>query len=140
MKKIGFKFASAIIILALISIISLGFMANSMTKITDSSQDVMNNEVEKINLIHSIYENYLDIYMNVYAHVNAKLLRTMDRRAEDVAESRAKMWESMEAYKAKITSEETGKVYAALESRLTSFDDIVDTVIETSRTRTAPIT
>lgn len=133
MKKIGFKFASAIIILALISIISLGFMANSMTKITDSSQDVMNNEVEKINLIHSIYENYLDIYMNVYAHVNAKLLRTMDRRAEDVAESRAKMWESMEAYKAKITSEETGKVYVALESRLTSFDDIVDTVIETSR-------
>lgn len=133
MKKIGFKFASAIIVLALISIISLGFMANSMTKITDSSQDVMNNEVEKINLIHSIYENYLDIYMNVYAHVNAKLLRTMDRRAEDVAESRAKMWESMEAYKAKITSEETGKVYAALESRLTSFDDIVDTVIETSR-------
>lgn len=133
MKKIGFKFALAIIVLALISIISLGFMANSMTTITESSQDVMNNEVEKINLIHSIYENYLDIYMNVYAHVNAKLLRTMDRRAEDVADSRAKMWESMEAYKAKITSEETGKVYAALESRLTSFDDIVDTVIETSR-------
>lgn len=133
MKKIGFKFALAIIVLALISIISLGFMANSMTTITESSQDVMNNEVEKINLIHSIYENYLDIYMNVYAHVNAKLLRTMDRRAEDVAESRAKMWESMEAYKAKITSEETGKVYAALESRLVSFDGIVDNVIETSR-------
>lgn len=133
MKKIGFKFALAIIVLALISIISLGFMANSMTTITDSSQDVMNNEVEKINLIHSIYENYLDIYMNVYAHVNAKLLRTMDRRAEDVVESRAKMWESMEAYKAKITTEETRKVYTALESRLVSFDDIVDTVIETSR-------
>lgn len=133
MKKIGFKFALAIIALALISIISLGFMANSMTTITESSQDVMNNEVEKINLIHSIYENYLDIYMNVYAHVNAKLLRTMDRRAEDVADSRAKMWESMEAYKAKINSEETGKVYAALESRLVSFDGIVDNVIETSR-------
>ena len=133
MKKIGFKFALAIIVLALISIISLGFMANSMTTITESSQDVMNNEVEKINLIHSIYENYLDIYMNVYAHVNAKLLRTMDRRAEDVADSRAKMWESMEAYKAKINSEETGKVYAALESRLVSFDGIVDNVIETSR-------
>lgn len=133
MKKIGFKFALAIIVLALISIISLGFMANSMTTITDSSQDVMNNEVEKINLIHSIYENYLDIYMNVYAHVNAKLLRTMDQRAEDVVESRAKMWESMEAYKAKITTEETRKVYTALESRLVSFDDIVDTVIETSR-------
>lgn len=133
MKKIGFKFALAIIVLALISIISLGFMANSMTTITQSSQDVMNNEVEKINLIHGIYESYLDIYMNVYAHVNAKLLRTMDRRAEDVTESRAKMWESMEAYKAKINSEEAEKVYAALESRLVSFDDIVDNIIAASR-------
>lgn len=133
MKKIGFKFASAIIVLALISIISLGFMANSMTVISQSSQNVMNNEVEKINLIHSIYEAYLDIYMNVYAHVNSKLLRTMDRRAEDILERRAKMWESMEAYKAMITSEETGKVYTALESRLVSFDDIVDTIVEVSR-------
>jgi len=133
MKKIGFKFALAIIVLALISIISLGLMANSMTTISQSSQDVMNNEVEKINLIHGIYEDYLDIYMNVYAHVNAKLLRTMDRRAEDVLERRTHMWESMESYKAMITSEETGEVYAALESRLTSFDEIVDTVIETSR-------
>lgn len=133
MRKIGFKVASAIIVLALISIISLGFMANSMTTISQSSQDVMNNEVEKINLIHSIYEDYLDIYMNLYAHVNAKLLRTMDKRAEDIVERRANMWESMEAYKAMITSEETGKVYAALESRLVSFDGIVDTVLEASK-------
>lgn len=133
MKKIGFKFALAILVLALISIISLGLMANSMTTISQSSQNVMNNEVEKINLIHGIYGDYLDIYVNVYAHVNAKLTKTMDRRAEDIQETRTHMWESMEAYKAKITSEETGKVYAALESRLVSFDDIVDTVIEASR-------
>ncbi len=63
MKKIGFKVAAAIMVLALISIISLGFLANSMTTITGSSQDVMNNEVEKINLIHGIYEDYLDISM-----------------------------------------------------------------------------
>ncbi|MDE7427704.1 MAG: MCP four helix bundle domain-containing protein, partial [Lachnospiraceae bacterium] len=81
MKKIGFKFALAIIVLALISIISLGFMANSMTTISENSQAVMNNEVEKINLIHSIDEHYLDMYMNLYAHVDAKLTRTMDRRA-----------------------------------------------------------
>ncbi|MDE5716044.1 MAG: hypothetical protein K2I53_00235, partial [Lachnospiraceae bacterium] len=66
MKKIGFKFASAIIVLALISIISLGLLANSMTAITAESQKVMNNEVEKINLIHGVYEDYLDIYMNVH--------------------------------------------------------------------------
>ena len=133
MKKIGSKFALAIIALALISIISLGFLANSMTAISQSSQDIMNNEVEKINLIHGIYEDYLDMYMNVYAHVNAKLLRTMNKRADDILERRARMWESMEAYKAKITSEETQGVYDALESRLVSFDSYVDTIIEVSR-------
>ncbi len=133
MRKIGFKFASAIIVLALISIISLGLLANSMTAISQSSQDIMNNEVEKINLIHGIYEDYLDMYMNVYAHVNAKLLRTMDKRAEDILERRAQMWESMEAYKAKITSEETQGVYNSLEGRLVSFDSYVDAIIEVSR-------
>lgn len=133
MKKIGSKFAMAIIALALISIISLGFLANSMTEISQSSQDIMNNEVEKINLIHGIYEDYLDMYMNVYAHVNAKLLRTMNKRADDILESRAHMWESMEAYEAKITSEETQGVYEALESRLVSFDSYVDAIIEVSR-------
>ncbi len=133
MKKIGIKFASAIIVLALISIISLGLLANSMTAISQGSQDIMNNEVEKINLIHGIYEDYLEMYMNVYAHVNAKLLRTMDKRAEEILESRAQMWESMEAYKAKITSEEVQGVYDSLEGRLESFDTYVDAIIELSR-------
>jgi methyl-accepting chemotaxis protein len=134
MKKIGVKFASAIIVLALISIISLGLLANSMTAISQGSQDIMNNEVEKINLIHGIYEDYLEMYMNVYAHVNAKLLRTMDKRAEEILESRAQMWESMEAYKGKITSEEVQGVYDSLEGRLASFDTYVDSIIELSRT------
>ena len=133
MKKIGFKFALAIIVLALISIISLGLMANSMTAITESSQDVMNNEVEKINLIHSIYEDYLDMYMNLYAHVNAKLTRTMDMRAEDVLERREQMWESMAAYEEMITSEEVQESFDVLRGRLESFDKYADNIIELSR-------
>lgn len=133
MKRIGFKFASAILVLALISIISLGLMANSMTAITTDSQDVMNNEVEKINLIHSIYEDYLDMYMNLYAHVNAKLTRTMDMRAEDVLERRAQMWESMAAYEGMITSQEARDSYATLQGRLQTFDKYADDIIELSR-------
>lgn len=133
MKKIGFKFASAIMVLALISIISLGLMANSMTAISESSQDVMNNEVEKINLIHSIYEDYLDMYMNLYAHVNAKLTRTMDMRADDILERRTTMWESMAAYEEMITSEEVRDSFSTLKGRLESFDEYADTIIELSR-------
>ncbi len=133
MKKIGFKFASAIMVLALISIISLGLMANSMTAISESSQDVMNNEVEKINLIHSIYEDYLDMYMNLYAHVNAKLTRTMDMRADDILERRTIMWKSMAAYEEMITSEEVRDSFSTLKGRLESFDEYADTIIELSR-------
>ena len=133
MKKIGFKFAMAILVLALISIVSLGFMANSMTEINESSQNVMNNEVVKINLIHSIYEDYLDMYTNLYAHVDAKLIRTMDRRADDVLERRELMWESMAAYEEMINSEEVRESFGALRNRLESFDAYADNIIELSR-------
>lgn len=134
MKKIGFKVAAAIMVLALISIISLGFLANSMTTITASSQDVMNNEVEKINLIHGIYEDYLYISMNVYAHVNAKLVRTMLARSEDIEERRAHMWESMNAYESMITSDEVREIYDSLRKRLETFDTHVDNILAASLT------
>lgn len=132
MKKIGFKVASAIMVLALISILSLGFLANSMTTITASSQNVMNNDVEKINLIHGVYEDYLDISMNVYAHVNAKLVRTMLARAKDIEDRRAQMWESMNAYETMITSDEVRETYDSLRNRLESFDKYVDSILEAS--------
>lgn len=133
MKRIGVKFALAIMVLALIGIISLGILANSLTTITAGSQKVMNNEVEKINLIHGIYEHYLDMYMNVYAHINGKLLRVMDKKAEAILETREEMWQYMEEYKAGIDSPEVEEVYVLLESRLHNFDSYVDAVIEASR-------
>lgn len=134
MKRIGFKFALAIMVLALIGIISLGILANSLTTITTGSQQVMNNEVEKINLIHGVYEDYLDMYMNVYAHINAKLLRAMDKKGDAIMESREEMWQYMEQYKAGISSAEVEETFVLLESRLHNFDSYVDAVIEASRT------
>lgn len=132
MRKIGFKVAAAIMVLALISIISLGFLANSMTTITTRSQVVMNTEVEKINLIHSVYEDYLNISGNVYSHVNAKLVRSMDTKAKAIAERREKMWASMKAYEAMITSDEVREIYDILNSRLENFDQIVDSILQAS--------
>lgn len=133
MKRIGLKFASAIMVLALIGIISLGILANSLTTITAGSQQVMNNEVEKINLIHGVYEDYLDMYMNVYAHINAKLLRSMDKKGDALMESREEMWQYMEAYKAGISSAEVEETYTLVESRLHDFDKNVDAVLAASR-------
>lgn len=133
MKRIGSKFALALLVLALIAVISLGILANRMTTLTSESQRVMNNEVEKINLIHSVYEDYLDIYMNVYAHVNANLTRTMNNRAEDILSQREQMWQSMEQYEVMIESDEVRETYDSVKMRLESFDDYVDEIIEASK-------
>ena len=133
MKKIGYKFAAAIMLLTLIAIIALGILAGSLTTITTSSQELMNNQVEKTDMIHSIYEDYLDMYMNLYAHVNTKLAAVMDKRAEEIYATREEMWQKMEAYEAQITSEEAQTAYNTIKDRLTSFDQCVDTIIEASR-------
>lgn len=132
MRKIGYKFAVAIMALTLIAIVALGVLANNMTTMTTSSQEIMNNQVEEINTIHSIYEDYLDIYVNLYAHVDTKVTAIMDKRAEEIYEKREDMWNKMEAYKSGITSEEVQTTYDTIESRLISFDECVDNVIAVS--------
>lgn len=132
MRKIGYKFAAAIMALALIAILALRVLANSLTTITAESQELVNNQVEKTNTIHSIYEDYLDIYMNLYAHVDTKVSAIMDKRAQTIYTKREDMWMKMEAYKAGITSEEVQTAYDTVESRLISFDQCVDKVLEAS--------
>lgn len=133
MRKVGFKFAVAIMLLTLISIGALGILARSLTTITTSSQELMNNQVEKTDLIHSIYEDYLDMYMNMYAHVNTKLAAVMDKRSEEIYATREEMWQKMEAYESQITSEEAQTAYDTIKDRLVSFDQCVDSIIEASR-------
>ncbi len=133
MKKIGYKFAASIMALTLIAIVALGILANNLTVITTSSQELMNNQVEKTNMIHSIYDDYLEMYVSLYAHVNTKLSSIMDKRAEEIYAAREDMWEKMEAYQAEITSEEVQATYDTVESRLISFDTCVDSVLEASR-------
>ncbi|MCD7724092.1 MAG: methyl-accepting chemotaxis protein [Clostridiales bacterium] len=133
MKKIGYKFAASIMALTLIAIVALGILANNLTVITTSSQELMNNQVEKTNMIYSIYDDYLEMYVSLYAHVNTKLSSIMDKRAEEIYAAREDMWEKMEAYQAEITSEEVQATYDTVESRLISFDTCVDSVLEASR-------
>ncbi len=133
MKRIGYKFATVIIALTAIAVASLGIIANSLTTISVSSQQIMNNEVEKIDLIHGVYEDYLEIYTEVYAHVNTSLAGVMDKKAGTIAETQTEMWQLMENYKAGIVSEEVQAVYDTVESKLTSFDKCVAKVLEKSR-------
>lgn len=133
MKKIALKFASVIVILVAIALGALVILGSSIKQISAKSQSFMNNEVKEIDAVHGIYEDYLEIYADMYTHINTRLTSVMDKNAEQIATTRADMWERMDQYEAQITSQEALDVYNNVKEKLTSYDETVDMILEASR-------
>lgn len=133
MKKIALKFASVIVILVAIALGALVILGSSIKQISAKSQSFMNNEVKEIDAVHGIYEDYLEIYADMYAHINTRLTSVMDKNAEQITTTRADMWERMDQYEAQITSQEALDVYNNVKEKLTSYDETVDMILEASR-------
>lgn len=133
MKKIALKFASVIMLLVALALAALVFLGNSIRQISSQSQSFMDNEVIEIDTVHGIYEDYLEIYTAMYAHINTRLASVMDKNAEQIAATRADMWEQMQKYEGQITSQEELEVYNSVKEKLTSYDETVDQILEASR-------
>lgn len=133
MKKIALKFASVIVILVAIALGALVILGSSIKQISARSQSFVNNEVKEIDAVHGIYEDYLEIYTDMYAHINTRLTSVMDRNAEQIAATRVDMWERMDQYETQITSQEAMEVYNNVKGKLTSYDETVDMILEASR-------
>ncbi len=133
MKKIALKFASVIVILVAIALGALVILGSSIKQISAKSQSFMNNEVKEIDAVHGIYEDYLEIYADMYAHINTRLTSVMDKNAEQITTTRADMWERMDQYEAQIMSQEALDVYNNVKEKLTSYDETVDMILEASR-------
>lgn len=133
MKKIALKFASVIMLLVALALAALVFLGNSIRQISSQSQSFMDNEVIEIDTVHGIYEDYLEIYTAMYAHINTRLASVMDKNAEQIAATRADMWEQMQQYEGQITSQEEQEVYNSVREKLTSYDETVDQILEASR-------
>ena len=119
MKKIALKFASVIMLLVALALAALVFLGNSIRQISSQSQSFMDNEVIEIDTVHGIYEDYLEIYTAMYAHINTRLASVMDKNAEQIAATRADMWEQMRQYEGQITSQEELEVYNSVKGKLT---------------------
>lgn len=133
MKKIALKFASVIMLLVALALAALVFLGNSIRQISSQSQSFMDNEVIEIDTVHGIYEDYLEIYTAMYAHINTRLASVMDKNAEQIAATRADMWEQMQQYEGQITSQEEMEVYNSVKEKLTSYDETVNQILEASR-------
>lgn len=133
MKKIAYKFAAVMIIMVIVALAALFVLSKNTKQISAQSQDFMNHEVKEIDTVHAVYEDYLQIYTAMYAHINAKLSSLMDKKAEEIQATRAEMWQMLEEYKAEINDEEIMAVYDVVESKLLAYDAAVDEILEASR-------
>ena len=133
MKKIAYKFAAVIMVIVVVALLALFILQNNVKQISSQSQGFINNEVEEINTVHAIYENYLQIYTAMYAHINTKLSAVMDKKAEEIQATRAKMWQEMADYESGITDEDTRAIYDTIKSKLNDYDAAVDEIIAASR-------
>lgn len=133
MKKIAFKFAAVIMVIVIVALAAIFILGNNVSRISSQSQNFMNNEVEEIDILHTVYENYLQIYTSMYAHTNTSLVFVMDQEAEKIETIRAQMWQKMADYETKITDEEVRAIYDTIKSKLSDYDAAVDEIIEVSR-------
>ncbi len=133
MKKIAYKFAAVIMMMVLVALVALVVLGGNIRGISTQSQKFINHEVKEIDTVHGIYENYLQIYTAMYAHINTKLAAVMDKKAEEVQSTREVMWQMMEEYKAQISDEEIQAVYNTVETKLLAYDDAIDEILAASR-------
>lgn len=133
MKKITYKFAVAMIMMVAVAMVALAILGNSIKKISDQSQSFMEHEVNEIDTIHVINENYLEIYTAMYAHVNTKLSSVMDKKADQIRATRTELWQKMKEYEQQIDSEEVKAVYDLVASKMSEYDDVIEEILAASR-------
>lgn len=133
MKKIAYKFAAVIMMMVIVALVALVVLGGNIRRISVQSQNFINHEVNEIDTVHGIYENYLQIYTAMYAHINTKLAAVMDKKAEEVLSTREVMWQMMEEYKSVISNEEIQAVYNTVETKLIAYDEAIDEILAVSR-------
>lgn len=133
MKRIAYKFAAVIMVIVVVALAALFILGDNIKQISAQSQNFMNHEVQEIDTVHVVYEDYLQIYAAMYAHINAKLSSVMDKKAEEIQAARAEMWQMMDGYKAEIDSEDIQAVYDNVENKLTAYDEVIDEILAASR-------
>ncbi len=132
MKRIAYKFAAVMLVMVVVALAAVFILGNNVTKIAGQSRSFMEHEVESIDTAHAIYEDYLQIYTAMYAHINTTLTSIMDTKADEIGAVRADMWQLMERFQTQIDSEEKQAVYDTIESKLTEYDAVVDEILAAS--------
>ena len=56
MKKIGFKFAAVVLLMALIGIVGLSYQNTNISKVADKSEELLTVEVDNMTTVYELQE------------------------------------------------------------------------------------
>ena len=134
MKKIGFKFAAVVLLMALIGIVGLSVQNTNISKVADKSEELLTVEVDNMTTVYELQEKYVTIYRLLYGHVNADLKNVKEQYSTEIAENVAEMNALREEYRGCLTASdaEASETFANLEKRLDAFVASADKVLTAS--------
>ena len=135
MKKIGFKFAIVVLLMAVIGIGGLAYQNASLSKVSEQSQNLLSEEVDNMTTIYQLQEKYLTVYRLLYSHVNADLKNVMEKNETQVAENLSQMTALREEYRASLGADdaEAAEAFANVETKLDAFAASVEKIMAASK-------
>jgi len=135
MKKIGFKFAAVVLLMAAIAIVGLSYQNTNLSKVSDQSQSLLSEEVDNMTTIYQLQEKYLTVYRLLYSHVHADLKNVMEKYETEVSTNLSEMTALRDAYRASIGADDkdAADAFANVETKLDAFATSVEKIMAASK-------
>lgn len=132
MRKIATKFVTGVSIIILVSILSLLYLNSNLNTIANESKKLLSNQVVKNTTIHKMNEVYLDMNIEMYNHVNTKLVASMEKIDAKIDEDRNTFSELSAQYQALIVSSEDQEAYDKMLAKMDKFYVTFDKILAAS--------
>ncbi len=134
MKKIGFKFAAVVLLMAVIGIVGLSVQNTNISKVADKSEELLTVEVDNMTTVYEMQEKYVTVYRLLYGHVNADLKNVKEQYGEEIKTNLTELTSLREKYREclKDGDAEAAEVFEKLEQRFDAFAESSQKVLEYS--------
>ena len=134
MKKIGFKFAAVILLMAIIAVYGMFYLSENINKVSDQSQKLLSTEVDNLTTIYDVQAKYLTIYRLLYTHIGSDLKGVMEGYEEDIHTNFAELKTLRQKYGAAISADdaEASAAFAKVEEKLDAFETSTQKVLDAS--------
>ena len=135
MKKIGFKFAAVVLLMAGIAVVGLLYLNTNLSKVSNESKEILTEEVGNLTTIYELEAKYLTVYRLLYSHVNSDLKNVMEGYEEQIKTNLTEMSALRESYRTALDTAdtETAEAFSNVETKLDAFATSVDKVLTASK-------